>query len=98
LIDNVTAMIVNVISKYEIEKIVLFGSRARGDHSLVSDYDIAVFEHRLTPLDRAQIKDKIDDLPTLKKIQIVYVNRTGTEELLQNIRKEGKVLYERNRK
>jgi uncharacterized protein len=31
-----------------IERVVLFGSRARGDASEASDYDIAVFLHDLT--------------------------------------------------
>jgi len=30
--------------RYKVDKIVLFGSRARGDYSSVSDYDIAIFE------------------------------------------------------
>lgn len=31
-----------------IERVVLYGSRARGDHREDSDYDIAVFIHDLT--------------------------------------------------
>lgn len=31
-----------------IERVVLYGSRARGDHREDSDYDIAVFLHDLT--------------------------------------------------
>jgi hypothetical protein len=33
----------------------------------------------------------------LKKIQMVFVNQSGTDELLENIRKEGVILYERHR-
>jgi len=97
IVDSVTVMIVNVLSKYEIDKAVLFGSRARGDHSPVSDYDIAVYEEGLTSLDQARIYDEIDELPTLKKIQLVFINQTGTEDLLENIQKEGVILYERHR-
>jgi len=31
-----------------IERVVLYGSRARGDHREDSDYDVAVFLHNLT--------------------------------------------------
>jgi uncharacterized protein len=31
-----------------IERVVLYGSRARGDHQEDSDYDVAVFLHDLT--------------------------------------------------
>lgn len=88
-------MVVAVISKYAIDKVVLFGSRARGDHSPVSDYDIAIFGD-LTSLDRARLYDEVDELPTLKKIELVFVRQTGTEELLDHIQKEGVILYERH--
>lgn len=32
-----------------VERVVLFGSRARGDHGPGSDYDIAVFMHQPWP-------------------------------------------------
>jgi uncharacterized protein len=43
-----------------IERVVLFGSRARGDARDDSDYDIAVFLHDLT--DRWQELDRLADL------------------------------------
>ena len=43
-----------------IERVVLYGSRARGDHHLESDYDIAVFLNDLT--DRWHELDRLADL------------------------------------
>lgn len=43
-----------------IERVVLFGSRARGDAGPDSDYDIAVFLHRLT--DRWRELDRLAEL------------------------------------
>lgn len=34
--------IIETAKKYDIEKLILFGSRARGDHHDKSDYDIAI--------------------------------------------------------
>jgi predicted nucleotidyltransferase len=43
-----------------IERVVLFGSRARGDETEDSDYDVAVFLHDLT--DRWQELHRLADL------------------------------------
>jgi len=43
-----------------LERVVLFGSRARGDASDDSDYDVAVFLHDLT--DRWSELDRLADL------------------------------------
>jgi predicted nucleotidyltransferase len=45
-----------------IERVVLFGSRARGDAGEDSDYDLAVFLHDLT--DRWHELDRLADLRT----------------------------------
>ena len=39
-----------------LDRIVLFGSRARGDHRVDSDWDVAVFlRHKITPHDQRRI-------------------------------------------
>lgn len=45
-----------------IERLVLFGSRARGDADAESDYDVAVFLHDLT--DRWKEMDRLADIGT----------------------------------
>jgi predicted nucleotidyltransferase len=45
-----------------IERVVLFGSRARGDATSDSDYDVAVFLNNLE--DRWQEADRISDIET----------------------------------
>jgi predicted nucleotidyltransferase len=45
-----------------IERVVLFGSRARGDSAADSDYDIAVFLYAIT--DRFAEMDRLADLST----------------------------------
>ncbi|MHB1650929.1 MAG: nucleotidyltransferase family protein [Desulfitobacteriaceae bacterium] len=81
---------------YTIEQIVLFGSRARGDNKPASDIDLAVF-----PLsefnNRGRLTSDFDDLETLLKIDIVFINEQIDPKLLENIEREGVTLYERTK-
>lgn len=80
--------------KYNIEKAVLFGSRARGDNSAVSDYDIAIFAQTMSPIDRANVRAELDEIATLKKIDVVFIDTNVNEELLKSIEREGVTIYE----
>lgn len=93
-LDDVLVQINQIAIKYPIQKIVLFGSRARGDHSNVSDYDIAVYDNGLSEVDKACISVAMEDVETLKKIDILFINDTINDELIQNIRREGVTIYE----
>lgn len=93
--DEVLDRVVEIARKYKAKKVILFGSRARGDHSPLSDYDIAIFEEEtLSDLEKAYLCDEIEEVPTLKKIQAVFVREGTTDELMGNINREGIVLYE----
>jgi predicted nucleotidyltransferase len=75
-------------------KVILFGSRARGNADRTSDFDVGILGER--PLDLKKfykIADALEALPTLYSIDWVDLNRTS-EKLRQQALKEGKVLYE----
>ncbi|AFM43107.1 putative nucleotidyltransferase [Desulfosporosinus acidiphilus SJ4] len=80
---------------YAIEKIVLFGSRARGENNPTSDIDLAVF-----PLpefnSKGRLTSNFDDLNTLLKIDTIFISETIDPKLLDNINREGVSLYERS--
>lgn len=78
-----------------IEKIVLFGSRARGDNSARSDIDIAIIAPTITNKEWLDLCEKINELDTLLELDVINFCTTNSE--LQNrINQEGKFLYERN--
>ena len=81
-------------AKYNADKIVLFGSRARGDYRQRSDIDIAVYGMPL-PQQAAFWMD-LEDLPTLLKIDVIHVIPRMNEAFLKNIEREGGSLYEKN--
>lgn len=92
--DKILTMLAEELAKYSsIEKAVLFGSRARGDNDERSDYDIAVFGE-LSHADKAKLRTLTDDgLPTLHKIDLVFVNEIANVALMDNIQREGVRFY-----
>ena len=72
-----------------VKKVVLFGSRARGDYKRTSDIDLAVFGG-----DTARFALDIEDTSTLLEYDIVDMGREPQEELQESIRREGMVIYE----
>jgi len=93
-VDKVIEQIKVRAKKYKIEKVVLFGSRARGNHSITSDYDIAVFGDGLSPVDEARFCDDAEEIETLKKIDVVFIKQNTAGALLQNIMRDGVIIYE----
>ena len=83
----------NLAQKYDIEKVILFGSRARGDFRRTSDIDIAV-----TGGDFARFALDVDEeTSTLLEYDIVNLDRDMQDELRESIEKEGRILYEKIR-
>ena len=78
----------------EVERIILYGSRARGDNRPRSDIDLAVEADSMT-IDRwFDLIDAAEEAPTLLKIDLVRLDQVP-EELRKSIEDEGKVIYER---
>lgn len=78
--------------KYQAEKIVLFGSRARGDNHSRSDIDLAIYG--MQNCNQSLFWSEVDDLPTLLKFDLVFISETTDQELVKNIEKDGVLLYE----
>ena len=77
--------------KYNIRKVLLFGSRARGDFKDRSDIDLAV-----TGGDVVAFSFAVDEeTPTLLMFDIVNLDGNVQQELLDSIGKESVVLYEK---
>lgn len=94
IVDEVMEQVIRIARKYDVGKLILFGSRARGDHHDKSDYDIAVIGIGSDQYKKAVFSLEIEDLKTLKKIDVVFVDDKTDGKLLSNIIKEGVVLYE----
>ena len=73
-----------------IHKVILFGSRARGTFHRDSDIDLAVSGGNIDFF-RLAVEEETD---TLLAYDVVNLDRTSNEELLDVIRKEGVIIYE----
>lgn len=86
----ITAMIA-LAEQHAIRKIVLFGSRARGDYKERSDIDLAVSGGNTVLF----ASDADTEIPTLLQLDIVDLDKPVASELLQSINNEGVILYEK---
>jgi predicted nucleotidyltransferase len=80
-----------------VQKVILYGSRARGTHNAFSDIDIAVagVKDRREWLHILRLADVEDDrVHTLLKIDLVQLEHVDAL-VQQSIREEGQILYER---
>ncbi len=81
----------DLAQKHGVSRIILFGSRARGDYKRTSDIDLAVaggdFERFVLDIN--------EETSTLLGFDIVNLDREMQSELRDSITREGKVIYEK---
>lgn len=81
----------NLAADYNVKKVILFGSRARGDHHERSDIDLAVYGG-----DTNNFALAVDEeTSTLLMYDIVDLSLPVQQELKDKIYQEGIVIYEK---
>lgn len=82
---------ISLAKKYNLDKIILFGSRARGDFKSRSDIDLAV-----SGGDCVRFSLDVQELTsTLLFFDVVNLDGTVQKELLDSIEREGVCIYEK---
>ncbi len=94
--ENLITSIQKICQNYEVDKLVLFGSRARGDNKLTSDVDIAVFVPQNMEK-KGYFIDEFDNLNTLLKIDLVFIDNYTDKRLINYIERDGIIIYERTK-
>lgn len=77
-----------------IERVILFGSRARGNAGDRSDIDLAVAARGASARQWSEIEEWTRETPSLTKIDMARLDTAG-ETFRSRILEEGIVLYER---
>ncbi len=89
--EAVLTEIRDLAEKYGLERVMLFGSRARGDYKKTSDIDLAVMGGNITLF----TLDVEEETSTLLSFDVVNLDGSVQEELRKSIEQEGKLLYEK---
>lgn len=87
--DKHREAIIRVMNQYpKLEKVVLFGSRAKGTFSPTSDIDLALYGD-LSFADQAELAGQIEALTVPYKVDLLRVNSINNQELLKDIQQDG---------
>ncbi len=78
-----------------VEQVIIYGSRAKGDYRPASDIDLTIIGSAMKWEDLQAIELKIDDLLLPYKTDLSLYDQIDNENLIEHIKRAGKVFYER---
>lgn len=87
-------MVARLSQEPSVRRVILFGSRARGDSRPRSDVDLAVEAPGASPREWQRLADIVEDADTLLSIDLVRLEE-ACEDLRRQILAEGRTLHER---
>lgn len=79
----------------EVNKAILFGSRAKGNYNSGSDIDLALQGDNLTLSLLFEIENALDDLLLPYKMDITIYNKIENPDLIDHINRVGINFYEK---
>lgn len=79
-------------SKPEIEKVVIYGSRAKGTYRTGSDIDFAIWSDKDSLIG---IPTELDELPTPYMFDVTNYKTLTNEGMKNSIDRDGKLFYQR---
>ena len=91
--QNVLQAIIKLAKDNDVRKLILFGSRARGDYKERSDIDLAFYGGNSCRI----ILEVDEETPTLLQFDVLDLDKPIQAELLESIKREGMVIYEKVR-
>ena len=74
-----------ICARHGADRVILFGSRARGTNTPNSDFDLAVYGANGI----YDIIDEIDLLPTLFSADVVDMDACANQALIEEVRRHG---------
>ena len=80
----------------QVEQVLLYGSRAKGNYRPGSDIDLAIRGEAVTTSQLLKIQDELDELLLPYKIDLSLLHTIENPDLLGHIRRMGKTFYSRS--
>lgn len=96
LLEKDIDSLVSIISaNHKVDKIILFGSRAKGNFTAGSDIDLAIKGHLLNLNDILDFKIRTDNLSLPYKIDLIIYDCIKEHDLISHLNRVGINLFER---
>lgn len=94
--DAVLMQIIDVLKNFrEIEKAVLYGSRAKGNYKEGSDIDIVFYGADITLSVINRVANDLDDLLLPYTFDLAVFEKINDRDIIDHIERVGMVIYER---
>ena len=94
--DRTISELHSVLAKHpEVERAVLYGSRAKGNYKPGSDIDLTLFGAGLTWTTMTRVAGEMDELPTPYMVDVSIYDQLNNDALKEHIDRVGMVIYER---
>lgn len=99
LLDRDMLYIYKALEQFEeIEKVIVFGSRAMGNYKKGSDIDLAIIGKGVTNKTIFRLNEYLNEVyPLPYFFDIIQYDLIINEKLIQHINNEGKVIYTRDK-
>lgn len=94
LSEETVQNLINIFKTFpQINKVILYGSRAKGNYRKGSDIDFTLDGAGLTSKLLYRVDDKIDELYLPYKVDLSVLGNIDNEDLIEHINRVGKVFY-----
>lgn len=81
----------------EVHKVIIYGSRAKGNYRIGSDIDLTLKGANLTSNILSKIVDEIDELNTPYLFDISIFEKLNAPDLEEHINRVGQIFYSKNK-
>lgn len=81
----------------EIYKVIVYGSRAKGNYKTYSDIDLTLVGEEINLTIQNKIENELDDLLLPYKFDVSLFSKIKNIELINHINRVGKLIYIKNK-
>lgn len=88
-VDEIIKQVTDICRKNKVEHLSLFGSYAKGTQTRYSDLDFIIYGSA----DMEKLQEQVDEIMTLKKIDLFEYDLCQNEYLKEDMDRYGKKIY-----